>query len=194
MVEQSQRATVDALRNERDISVTEMQFPESDALLLATDAVILIVAADALKLALRLIARIRSESPCCGVVLVGVEIAEPEMLSLLRAGVYDFVSAPFHACELIARVRRVLGLLRLESDEHAAHISTHIIGRSHRLRWLATVIARNTLPVSPSVFPVPFVASATVRLRPQSARRGRSSPSLRQPLRHVAPTGSTVRP
>lgn len=145
VVEQSQRATVDALRNERDISVTEMPFPESDALLLVADAVILIVAADALKLALRLIARIRSESPCCGVVLVGVEIAEPEMLSLLRAGVYDFVSAPFHACELIARVRRVLGLLRLESDEHAAHISTHINGLIGRSPAFTKLLAK--LPV-----------------------------------------------
>jgi len=56
------------------------------------------------------IGRILSDNPCCSVVAVGDALDESDMLSLLGAGAFDFVSAPFASAELEARIRRALGL------------------------------------------------------------------------------------
>ena len=56
------------------------------------------------------IARILAANPRCSVIAVGDALDEDEMLSLLAAGVSDFVASPFAAGELKARVRRALGL------------------------------------------------------------------------------------
>jgi two-component system response regulator GlrR len=56
------------------------------------------------------IGRILSDNPCCSVVAVGDALDESDMLSLLAAGAFDFVAAPFASGELQARIRRALGL------------------------------------------------------------------------------------
>jgi two-component system response regulator GlrR len=49
-------------------------------------------------------------NPCCSVIAVGDSLSEQSMLSLLAAGAFDFVASPFAPCELLARIRRALGL------------------------------------------------------------------------------------
>jgi two-component system, NtrC family, response regulator GlrR len=59
---------------------------------------------------LKQIGRIRAAAPCCSLLAVGDALEEREILSLMGAGIFDFVAAPFAAAELQARLRRALGL------------------------------------------------------------------------------------
>jgi len=74
------------------------------------DAAIVVSDRSNLMPGLQQIARVLSANPCCSVVAVGDALDEGEMLSLLAAGAFDFVAAPFAIGELRARIRRALGL------------------------------------------------------------------------------------
>lgn len=74
------------------------------------DGVVLVSDRTSLRPGLEQIARILSANPCCSVVAVGDDLEEGEILSLLGAGAFDFISAPFAIGELQARIRRAFGL------------------------------------------------------------------------------------
>ena len=76
----------------------------------AIDGAIVVFDRASLTSELEQISQILSANPCCSVVAVGDAPDEDALLSLLAAGVYDFVASPFAPAELKARVRRALGL------------------------------------------------------------------------------------
>jgi len=76
----------------------------------AADGVIVVSDRDSHRHGLRQIEQIRGALPRCSVVAVGDGLDEEQMLSLLAAGAYDFVSVPYRDGEIEARVRRAFGL------------------------------------------------------------------------------------
>ena len=74
------------------------------------DGVIVVADRSTLTQGLQQIGQVLRAAPHCSVVAVGDALDEGEMLSLLAAGAFDFVAAPFAAGELQTRVRRALGL------------------------------------------------------------------------------------
>jgi two-component system, NtrC family, response regulator GlrR len=81
------------------------------------DAVIVVSDRSSLTPGLEQIARVLSANPSCSIVAVGDALDEGEMLSLLAAGAFDFVAAPFAIGELQARIRRALGLTPATESE-----------------------------------------------------------------------------
>jgi len=100
----------------------------------ARDGVIVVADRSTLTQGLKQIRRVLSAAPCCSVVAVGDALEEGEMLSLVAAGAFDFVAAPFAAGELQARVRRALGLtptMRSDGDRGATDLRLRdLIGTS----------------------------------------------------------------
>ncbi|HEY6864458.1 MAG TPA: sigma-54 dependent transcriptional regulator [Burkholderiales bacterium] len=78
------------------------------------DADVLVVPAEpaTLQRTLDLLGRVRLESPGTSVLVLGAGFAQEDILRILTAGAYDFVSAPFLVAELVARTLRGVGLLQ----------------------------------------------------------------------------------
>jgi two-component system, NtrC family, response regulator GlrR len=74
------------------------------------DAAIVVADRSSLTPGLEQIAQVLSVNTCCAVVAVGDGLDESEMLSLLAAGAFDFVAAPFATGELQVRIQRAFGL------------------------------------------------------------------------------------
>ena len=87
----------------RTFSNEPSQWHEADGVVVVSDR-------DSHRLGLRQIEQIRGAMPRCSVVAVGDGLDEDQMLSLLAAGAYDFVSVPCREGEIEARVRRAFGL------------------------------------------------------------------------------------
>jgi two-component system response regulator GlrR len=102
---------VSTLEQLKDVVVDHVSaFTNEPACWMSNDGVIVVADRGALDAGLEQIRRVLSVQPYCSVVAIGAALEEPEMLSLLAAGAFDFVAAPFSRGELQARLRRALGL------------------------------------------------------------------------------------
>jgi len=69
--------------------------------------------------ALDFLTRVRIEKPTASVLVIGNQLAQEHIFTLLTAGACDFVSAPYSRMELHARVLRGAGLLESISPQDA---------------------------------------------------------------------------
>lgn len=91
---------------------------------------ILPVQAETLDLAKAEIARLRAASPACSIIVICGGVQPEQIVDLLRAGAFDFVSAPYMKEELSPRLRRAAGLLAGPRMDEAAAIE---VARGHDL-------------------------------------------------------------
>jgi two-component system, NtrC family, response regulator GlrR len=99
------------LRQLKDVVVDHVStFTSEPRCWMSADGVIVVADRATLDAGIEQIARVLGVQPYCSVVAIGDALEERGMSSLLAAGAFDFVAAPFSPGELQARLRRALGL------------------------------------------------------------------------------------
>jgi len=83
----------------------------SDAIGADVDGVVFAASADAFPVLLERVIAARRDRRSCAILVAGDRFDARQLTSLLEAGADDFVAAPFTIDEIIARLRRALGLL-----------------------------------------------------------------------------------
>jgi len=96
----------------RELEIDSGRLPRPGEAIPAADVLVVPVEAATMQRMLDLLARIRLEVPGTSVLVLGVRLAQEEILRVLAAGAYDFVSTPFSGAELVARTLRGVGLLQ----------------------------------------------------------------------------------
>jgi len=94
------------------LELRSARLPRSEEPLPSAD--VLVVSADSagLRRAIDLLARVRLEASRASVLVLGKALSREQILAVLTAGAYDFVSAPFLEAELAARTLRGVGLVQ----------------------------------------------------------------------------------
>jgi len=116
-------------RSARDVSACLSSIPEFELLsarlpspgktIPSADVFVVLVDAQSMECALDFLTRVRVENPSASVLVIGTQLAQEHIFTLLTAGAYDFVSTPYSQVELHARVLRGAGLLESISPQDA---------------------------------------------------------------------------
>jgi two-component system, NtrC family, response regulator GlrR len=94
------------------------------------DVVVFVVQRETLQRATAEIARLRSVSPACSIIVICEDLLAAQITALLGAGAFDFLASPYHANELCTRAQRAAGLLSYPKLDDSAAVR---IARSHDL-------------------------------------------------------------
>ena len=100
------------LSSVRELELGSQRLPQSGESIPPADVLVVSVEAATMQSTLDFLVRVRLEAPGTSVLVLGARFAQEEILRVLAAGAYDFVSAPFLAAELVARTLRGVGLLQ----------------------------------------------------------------------------------
>ena len=106
---------------------------------------VLVSSADALGQAIQQVTELRHRSPASPVLVAMAEASTVALEALLAAGVFDFFSLPVDAAQLIARVRRAVGLTRPSATLSATRTNEPAVrGLVYTSEALSRVAARLT--------------------------------------------------
>jgi two-component system, NtrC family, response regulator GlrR len=110
------RSTLDTLRTTVDLEVDEFPLMQNWNVASRVDALILVVAGNAIDLAYDSVARFSGHVP---IIAVGRDLGSMQIVRLFAEGAVDFVSIPISDSEFVARLKRVLGQMPLRSRKDA---------------------------------------------------------------------------
>lgn len=105
------------LASVQELELRSERLPRPGEALPPADVIIMPVAAFTLQRSVDLLTRVRLEAPRTSVLVIGEALTQEQMLRVLTAGAYDFVSAPYLKAELVARTLRGVGLVQSRPPE-----------------------------------------------------------------------------
>jgi two-component system response regulator GlrR len=106
------------LASVRELDLHSERLPQPGETIPSADMFVIAADAEFMPCALEFLARVRLEAPATPVLVIGAQLAQEQLIRVLIAGAYDFVSAPYAGVELIARTLRGVGLLENEPPQN----------------------------------------------------------------------------
>jgi two-component system, NtrC family, response regulator GlrR len=95
-----------------ELDLGSARVPQGGEPVPAADVLVVSIEPGTIPRTLDFLGRVRLEAPGTSVLVLGAGFAHEDILRVLSAGAYDFVSAPFLVPELVARTLRGVGLLQ----------------------------------------------------------------------------------
>lgn len=109
-----------ALQCETGLDAVVGQTPGADAVDDTADVVLLVIDSPGTPGSLAMIDQLMVRNPASAIVVVGKDLNRQSMLTMLAAGVADFITWPCSGDEIVARVQRVLGHLPASLSRRSA--------------------------------------------------------------------------
>jgi two-component system, NtrC family, response regulator GlrR len=111
------RGAYSCLASVEELELRSERFPRPGEALPSADVIIVPVAAITMQRTVDLLARVRLEAPRTSILVIGEALTQEQILRVLTAGAYDFVSAPYLKAELVTRTLRGVGLVQSKPPE-----------------------------------------------------------------------------